>query len=326
MEINADTPCAIPETFYGNEVAREYFDKNYGKEIWERTMYPENIFHHIVTKNMEILKNGMSIAFAADKEYVEDWANASYLKWLSEQLFYDAGNNVSTHLVDLKELIVKDDGVYVGDVKMDVLYRLHPVELLMDDTSDDGYPVGLKLMDLANQGKVILVNPIKSILMQNKAMLAVAQYAAKHTEYFNQDAFKYINILTGKSSKDTMLLNIAPTSMDIADFKDSKIIKKTIFGREGYGISIIEPDGSYSYTAEETDDCNFIYQQFIDSPMERVETDKGIWTGKFTYSCFVIDSFPSEIFMRFSPYDIAGLEALWVPVIAEKEDKTDESN
>lgn len=332
VEINADTPCAIPETFYGNEVAREYFNKNYDGKVTVKTSYPEDIFNYIIVGNQHLLykSQNMNICFAANKEYVEDWANASYLKLLVDEMLYDETDVVkyktTTHLVDLKELVIKDDGVYVGDVKMDVLYRLHPIELLMDDTSDDGYPVGLKSMDLANQVKVILVNPIKAILMQNKAMLAIAQYAARHTDYFNQDKFKYVNILTGKSSKDTMLFNIAPTSMDIADFKGSKIIKKPIFGREGCGISIIEPDGSYSYTAEETDDCNFIYQQFIESPTERVKTDKGIWSGKFTYSCFVINTIPSEVFMRFSPYDIAGLEALWVPVIAPKGDDKDEDD
>ena len=325
VEINADTPCAIPETFYGNEVAREYFNAMYLQKVIDKTVYPETIFDNLICASYDELKHPLHICFAANKNYAEDWANASFYKTLTDEFLYDIpyvsdAQDITTYLVDLKEMVIKDDGVYVGDVKIDILYRLHPIELLMDDTSDDGYPVGLKLMDLANQGKVILVNPIKAILMQNKAMLAVAQYAAQHTDYFNQEAFRYINILTGKSSKDTMLFNIAPTSMDIADFKGSKIIKKPIFGREGCGISIIEPDGSYSYTAEETDDCNFIYQQFIESPTERVETDKGIWSGKFTYSCFVINTMPSEVFVRFSPYDIAGLEALWVPVIAPRGD------
>ena len=37
----------------------------------------------------------------------------------------------------------------------------------MDDESEDGYPVGLKLMELANFGAVDLVNPVKSIVLQN---------------------------------------------------------------------------------------------------------------------------------------------------------------
>lgn len=87
----------------------------------------------------------------------------------------------------LIDLVVKDDGVYhndgSGEYKIDVLYRLHPLELLMDDESDDGYPVGLKLMDLANMHKVILVNPVKAILMQNKAMMVIAHYLAGSTGY-----------------------------------------------------------------------------------------------------------------------------------------------
>lgn len=206
----------------------------------------------------------------------------------------------------LIDLVVKDDGVYhndgSGEYKIDVLYRLHPLELLMDDESDDGYPVGLKLMDLANMHKVILVNPVKAILMQNKAMMAIAHYLAGSTGYFDDAA------------KQIVRTNIAETSMDAKDFAGRKFLKKPIFGREGCNISIIEPDGTFSYEAEEADDCADIYQEFIDSDLVSVETDAGRWEGKFTYSCFVINGKPSKLFVRFSPYDITGIEALFVPV------------
>ena len=78
---------------------------------------------------------------------------------------FDEYEFVNVRAARLIDLVVKDDGVYhndgSGEYKIDVLYRLHPLELLMDDESDDGYPVGLKLMDLANMHKVILVNPVK---------------------------------------------------------------------------------------------------------------------------------------------------------------------
>ena len=56
---------------------------------------------------------------------------------------------------------------------------------------------------------------------------------------------------------------------------------------------------------------------FIDSDLVSVETDAGRWEGKFTYSCFVINGKPSKLFVRFSPYDITGIEALFVPVVVK---------
>lgn len=255
---------------------------------------------------------GVNITLAANDAYAEDWANMMYLKnCLADyiKVHFDKYEFVNVRAARLIDLVVKDDGVYHdaggGEYKIDVLYRLHPLELLMDDESDDGYPVGLKLMDLANMHKVILVNPIKAILMQNKAMMAIAHYLADNTGYFDD------------AEKQIVRTNIAATSMDAKDFAGRKFLKKPIFGREGCNISIIEPDGTFSYEAEEADDCADIYQEFIDSDIVSVETDAGRWEGKFTYSCFVINGRPSRLFVRFSPYDITGIEALFVPVVVK---------
>ena len=311
VEINADTPCAIPEAFYGNAVAQKYFAGG------EAPVHNAELIEPCVELLKSTLKGrinltGVNITLAANDEYAEDWANMQYLKnALADYVsaHFDEYEFVKVRAARLIDLVVKDDGVYhddgEGEYKIDVLYRLHPLELLMDDESSDGYPVGLKLMDLANMHKVILVNPIKAILMQNKAMLAIAHYLAENTNYFDAAA------------RQVVRTNIAETSMDAQAFSGRKFLKKPIFGREGCNISIIEPDGTFSYEAEEADDCADIYQEFIDSELVNVETDAGRWEGKLTYSCFVINGKPSELFVRFSPYDITGIEALFVPVVVK---------
>lgn len=311
VEINADTPCAMPEAFYCNAVAQKYFagseDDGFDAELIEP-------FTELLKTTLKgkINFSGVNITLAANDAYAEDWANMMYLKNALEDYIkahFDEYEFVNVRAARLIDLVVKDDSVYhndgSGEYKIDVLYRLHPLELLMDDESDDGYPVGLKLMDLANMHKVILVNPVKAILMQNKAMMAIAHYLAGSTGYFDDAA------------KQLVRTNIAETSMDAKDFAGRKFLKKPIFGREGCNISIIEPDGTFSYEAEEADDCADIYQEFIDSDLVSVETDDGRWEGKFTYSCFVINGKPSKLFVRFSPYDITGIEALFVPVVVK---------
>ncbi len=311
VEINADTPCAMPEAFYGNAVAQSYFMG--GAADTHNAELIEPFTELLKTKlRGKINLTGVNIPLAANDEYAEDWANMQYLKnALADYIkaHFDEYEFVNVRAAKLIDLVVKDDGVYHddgnGEYKIDVLYRLHPLELLMDDESSDGYPVGLKLMDLANMHKVILVNPIKAILMQNKAMMAIAHYLAENTGYFDDAARQLVRT------------NIAATSMDAQDFAGRKFLKKPIFGREGCNISIIEPDGTFSYEAEEADDCADIYQEFIDSEIVGVETDAGRWEGKFTYSCFVINGKPSQLFVRFSPYDITGIEALFVPVVVK---------
>lgn len=311
VEINADTPCAMPEAFYGNAVAQKYFAGGEAPEHDAELIEP---FVELLKTTLKgrINLTGVNITLAANDEYAEDWANMQYLKnALADYVaaHFDEYEFVNVRAARLIDLVVKDDGVYhdagEGEYKIDVLYRLHPLELLMDDESSDGYPVGLKLMDLANMHKVILVNPIKAILLQNKAMLAIAHYLAENTNYFDAAA------------RQVVRTNIAETSMDAQAFSGRKFLKKPIFGREGCNISIIEPDGTFSYEAEEADDCADIYQEFIDSELVNVETDAGRWEGKLTYSCFVINGKPSELFVRFSPYDITGIEALFVPVVVK---------
>lgn len=311
VEINADTPCAMPEAFYGNAVAQKYFGGSEDDGFDAALIEPFTELLKTTLKG-KINFSGVNITLAANDAYAEDWANMMYLKNTLEDYIkahFDEYEFVNVRAARLIDLVVKDDGVYhndgSGEYKIDVLYRLHPLELLMDDESDDGYPVGLKLMDLANMHKVILVNPVKAILMQNKAMMAIAHYLAGSTGYFDDAA------------KQIVRTNIAETSMDAKDFAGRKFLKKPIFGREGCNISIIEPDGTFSYEAEEADDCADIYQEFIDSDLVSVETDDGRWEGRFTYSCFVINGKPSKLFVRFSPYDITGIEALFVPVVVK---------
>lgn len=302
-EINADTPCGIPEAYYANPIAQEIFGTADGDPYQNDLAQP---FLELIEKKFTDA-GSINIVCAANKSYQEDWANTAYIRSVVSKAVLNLKQNCSVYIADLPELIVKDDGVYITnimgkEIRADILYRLHPLELLAEDTADDGYPVGKKLMDLANMEKVVLVNPVKSLLLQNKALMAVTRLLADNGYYSDFDRFLINN-------------HIPDTSLDPLHFKGRKFIKKPIFGREGCNISIIEPDGTFSYEAEESDDCDAVYQEFIESAAVTCDTDDGPWEGKLTYSCFIINGRASQLFVRFSPYDIAGTEALCMPVV-----------
>lgn len=297
VEINADTPCAILETYYGNFIAEEEFNKNFSLTP-DRYKDWCSIIETIQDKFKASLVNKRTICFAASNEYVEDWNNAIYVGHMFRlAIFHNMYNPYyETIMSPLQDLVVTDNGVLSKDgQRIDVLYLLHPKELLINDTSEDGYPVGKKLLELANEDKVFLINPPKSILLQNKALLAAIKYIGKYKD---------------------VLPFIADTALDAREFMGQKMVCKPIFGREGCDVSIIEADGSLSYSYEAEQDLdNHIYQKFIESKTVTAETDVGVWSGKYTYSIFVLGGKPSIPFLRFSPYDICGLESLWVPVI-----------
>lgn len=317
VEVNADTPCAMPETFYANKLAEAYFAKMHNLDLVARSSGEElaEPFLALLRQEKYCNREQVRIAFAADAAYDEDWANAKFVFNKVREVLRKQNMPmvVSCRLVSLDKLIVKDNGVYIpNDVfkkedKVDILYRLHPLELLMDDESDDGFPVGLKLMELANWGEVDFVNPIKSIVLQNKALLALAWYLYQHHLFWNAEE----EILLGK--------HLAPTYLDSDALRGQRYIKKPIFGREGAGIAIVEPNGLASYEAEDDcEDCNLIYQQFIASADVEQEADNGTVNGKYTYSCFVINGKASETFVRLEPGEITGIDAYFVPVLDEK--------
>lgn len=317
VEVNADTPCAMPETFYANKLAEAYFAKMHNLDLVARSSGEElaEPFLALLRQEKYCNREQVRIAFAADAAYDEDWANAKFIFNKVREVLRKQNMPmvVSCRLVSLDKLIVQDNGVYIpNDVfkkedKVDILYRLHPLELLMDDESDDGFPVGLKLMELANWGEVDFVNPIKSIVLQNKALLALAWYLYQHHLFWNAEE----EILLGK--------HLAPTYLDSDALRGQRYIKKPIFGREGAGIAIVEPNGLASYEAEDDcEDCDLIYQQFIASADVEQEADNGTVNGKYTYSCFVINGKASETFVRLEPGEITGIDAYFVPVLDEK--------
>ena len=317
VEINADTPCALPETFYANKVAENYFAALHHLMLTPRSDGAElaEPFLRLLEQPKYADCDMVRIAFAADRAYSEDWANA---KFMYERVLAVLRERVMSHLpvscrlVGLEELVVHDDGVYIPNEifhkedRLDILYRLHPLELLMDDESEDGYPVGLKLMELANFGAVDLVNPVKSIVLQNKALMALAWYLYQHRLFWTPQEEKLIGE------------HLTPTYLDSAALRGRRYIKKPIFGREGAGIAVVEADGQCSYEAEECDDCDLIYQQFISSADVQQEADNGTVVGKYTYSCFVVNGKASETFVRLSPGEITGIDAYFVPILDEK--------
>lgn len=316
VEINADTPCAMPETFYANKVAESYFTKLHNLTLKQRSDGDELAAPFLELLNQEKYQKQeqIRIAFAADKTYEEDWANAKFVFEKVRSVLRKEAlsiSPVSCRLISLEQLIIKDDGVYVANElfakedKIDILYRLHPLELLMDDESSDGFPVGLKLMELSNWGLVDLVNPVKSIVMQNKALLALAWHLCEKHIFWNTE------------EENLLRKHLAPTYLESSPLRGQRYIQKPIFGREGAGISIIEADGRSSYEAEECEDCDLIYQQFISSSDVQQETDAGTVYGKYTYSCFVINGHASETFLRLQPGEITGVDAYFVPILEE---------
>lgn len=285
VEINADTPCAIPESFYGNFI---YTKDEESKQYINGEL--AQVFARLSTNNDDFF------VFAANKEYQEDWYNAKYLHENLKRYFPE----LKSELVSLSDLEIFDDGVYFSGKKIDILYRLHPVEMLMEDVSDDGYPVGRKLIELHNEGKVVLVNSPEAIIMQDKRLFAIITNFDNRFGFYTREELLAIYRMIPLTSTDKRL-NLS-----------EKVIAKPIYGREGYGISVFNK--FEAHTIEDKDE-EYIYQSFIEQPTVEAETVEGDkLTGYVTYSVFLLNGEPTAWYARFSPKEICDEEALWIPI------------
>lgn len=285
VEINADTPCAIPESFYGNFI--------YTKDEETKQHINSELAHMFARLSTSI---DDFFVFAANKEYQEDWYNAKYLHENLKRYFPE----LKSELVSLSDLEIFDDGVYFSGKKIDILYRLHPVEMLMEDVSDDGYPVGRKLIELHNEGKVILVNSPEAIIMQDKRLFAIMTNFDNRFGFYTREELLAIYRMIPLTSTDKRL-NLS-----------EKVVAKPIYGREGYGISVFNK--FETHTIEDKDD-EYIYQRYIEQPRVEAETVEGDkLTGYVTYSVFLLNGEPTAWYARFSPKEICDEEALWIPI------------
>lgn len=286
VEINADTPCAIPETFYGNFVYTQ--DKETQKRVNSELA---NVFARLSTNDDDFF------VFAANEEYQEDWYNAKYLY---ENFKYNFPK-LKSALASLADLEVFDDGVYLYGKKIDILYRLHPVEMLMEDTSIDGYPVGRKFIELHNEGKVVLVNSPEAIVMQDKRLFALMKNIDIRFSFYTKEEVEAMCMIPDSSTEKS--LNWYGT-----------VVAKPIYGREGSGITILkkfEVENKENNFGED----EYLYQVYINQPTVEAETVEGDkLTGYVTYSVFLLNGEPTAWYARFSPKEICNEEALWIPI------------
>lgn len=300
IEINSDTPCAIPETFYGNFRFKS-------KEI---SLKEKEINKQLAEIFINLCSNDDVIAFASDPNYKEDWYNTKYLY---DNFMEHKPQNVYAILIPLSELEVFDDGVYVKntDQKINILYRLYPTELLIKDKSNDGYPIGMKMIELHNEGKIYLVNPPEALIMQDKRIPAMLHYLNDKYCFYSKRESNYIKKyvpFSGLSFEG--ILNVSSAD---------KIIKKPIYGREGSGITIYDRNKNIIEQStvfnENNENVQYIYEEYIEQTKSSIMTAENIkLNGYITYSVFLLNGEAVGLYGRFDVNKICGVEALWLPI------------
>lgn len=312
VELNADTPCAVVEAYYGNGVAADYVrhrDPNAAalpqlQSLLAGLAQADCPFTY--RPGSGVLQQ-RPFVFSCFHDYIEDLATTKFLmrqlpeKWASSFVsFYDLA-------ID-RQGILLPDGRHAG-----ILYRLHPLELLVDEIAEDGYPLGTELLELYKQAKFMMFNPPESIILQCKGFQALVWGLYEQQQFFDSKERAIIEkyMLPSYFVENRQKLLGAP------------YIRKPIWGREGNGITLYDAQGQkllQKKLAEpnevvERHSCTELYQRFAESECVSIDTDSGIQEGCMTYSCFMTASEPSAVYSRFSPDKICGIESYWVPLV-----------
>ena len=323
VELNADTPCFLIESYYANGVAAGFVGKSDPNEGLRDDLraYLGGIHDVVMTMASKgRIESAGSIleqpfVFACFDDYIED---AATTRFLMEEM-KAARPHMDARFLSLYDMAIDpggiplDDGAYAAG-----LYRLHPMELLIDETTPDGEPLGHYFLDLYQEGKFALFNPPEAIIMQNKSFMALVYALYLTNRFFTPQERRLIDDYLVPSYFEN----------DFSALADGSYIQKEIWGREGRHVKVMEKRNGEAQVHLEKEVDNYddivcrdsnrlMYQDFIQQKIFRHRVDSGTKDGYLTLSCCMLGGKPSAVGCRFSPEKIAGTEAYFVPLVVE---------
>ena len=318
VEINADTPCFIVESFYANGVAAKYHgrrDPNAGAHAQLRA-FLTRIHHQLAAPVADLQRQTLThrpFVFSCFDDYPEDLATTRFL--MEEMRAGVAHGDI--RFLSFYEMELDDTGIPLADNKYtSALYRLHPMEILIDERTADGESLGALFLDLYKEGRFALMNPPEAILLQNKSFMALVYALARTEQFFTPEECALVRRYLVPSYFEE----------DFAALTDGTYIRKEIWGREGKNVRLVEKQGDHAKTVHEKQPDNVdeiicresraaMYQDFITQPRFVHTVDSGTIEGCLTLSCFMLLDAPSAVGARFSPAEIAGTEAYFLPLV-----------
>jgi glutathionylspermidine synthase len=301
LELNSDTPTGIVEAFYVNErVCAAYGKKDpnanlasgIGKgfrrfvELYQRLGYPVE-----------------QIYFSSLDWHEEDAGTTRYLLQQS---------GLKGQFIPLSDLRVYEDRLYAlidGEHwPVDLLYRLHALEKLAEETDVDGYPTGAHVLDLIARGKLAVLNPPSGFAAQTKAVQALIWNLYEEGEYFTDE------------ERETIARYMLPTYLENRFHGKEPYVTKPIFGREGGAVTL--HDASGQPIDRDVEDMYWeqpmVYQKLVDMQEIEVETLKGPYRGRLLWGSFLIDGQASAIIARVGGR-ITGNLSYYLPVALRDE-------
>ncbi len=292
IEYNTDTPTGVPETAW---LAEQLLQASGLKSMamsnpsadMERLI--GEAFVTLVALYREAGYAG-KLFFSCYGDHVEDRANTLYLLRLAEQ----AG--IECEFVPLSALrIVPGDGLFAGEQRIEMLYRLYPLEYLPADRDAEGNPIGEALLELVAAGRLMLINPAQSVITQSKGMLALIWALYRRNEWmYKQSGLNKPLFDEAECVAIERWMLPADWSAEAFRAADMPYVSKGFFGREGRGTEIVSAQETTG-AASELDDADRyylsqpkLYQKYEPMLPLAVMTEEGMYEGFLLTGVFVV--------------------------------------
>ena len=288
LECNAEVATFVVETFKMNGLLAQHFgyeDPNSASE----SILSEGLNHYLEIAAGVVGKSpeDCNIIFAAIGDAPEDVGTAEYLASLSE---YPAAF-CPIEAISMDEEAAYDD----DDEPIDILYRVYPTEWMVADRDPK---TGVSLWDylepLVFERKLALINPVNSMVIQNKALLALV------TELYGNQIESPLSQIVHR--------HFLPTYMPPEALEPPYVAKPT-FGREGSEVQIVRKTATLFNPSPEYAAFPKVYQKYVEMPQLTLEGTT--YTQQF--SCFLINGRPTGVAVRVGNLVINNM-ARFVPI------------
>jgi glutathionylspermidine synthase len=302
IEYNTDTPTGVPEAAYLAGHVLHHFCETTGIRnlINPSASMDERLRETFAAWNRLYAKVGFSgpIYFTSYDDHLEDRANTEYM------MARAAEAGCSVRYVPLSQLqIVPGEGLYANEHRIEMLYRLYPLEYLVTDKDAEGYPIGEALLELVENGLLAIINPSQSILSQSKGMLALIWSLYERNEQMMQ-ANGLEKPLFDEAECVAIKRWMLPAYWSAETFLNSQTpyVSKSFFGREGRGTKLFAGDGMLMSGSEADTNASAVdadIAQYYDvqpqlfqrmEPMHplQVMTESGMYEGWLLTGVFVV--------------------------------------
>lgn len=308
LELNAETPTFIVELFRMNgQVCTDFglADPNWGSEGELRRALGAAVEAGLAVR--ETPPPG-HVVFTSHGDHQEDHQTAEYLRSLLEP-----SPLYTTAYCPLDALVLTRDELRdESGQPIDVLYKLYPTEQLVLDCDPDGTPVGRMLMGLIEAGRLAVINPPVSFLLQTKGLMALTW--ALHEAG---------TPLLDREEHEWIARYMLPTYLEPVDEAGHPVfagryIAKPVYGREGCSITVhdhgtlLEAHPNRSYSTQ-----RYIYQQHVTLPRAGLLTEMGHREVNLVFNCFVVGGRASAVGLRAGASLILDDYAFFVPTCYE---------